>query len=150
MVATYPPIQIDCAVGKVETAGMGKPERQRFQFSLRKLLLWTVVVALTLSILSPLELGGLFPFGWFVTVLMLRWGLGSRVAAWVSIMAGMLLFAWASCLVSASVSPSRYGYGEAALVGGSMGVMVGLVLFLLVDGTCRVVDWIDRIGQSDG
>ena len=126
-----------------------KPDR-RFQFSLRKVLLWMLAVALTFSILSPLELdavGWLFLFGWFVTVLVLRWSFGSRVAAWISIMAGMLLFAWASWFVSAHVRPS---YGGATLVGGSVGVIVGLALFLFVEATCRTIDWLDRIGQSDG
>lgn len=113
-------------------------------------MLWMLAVALIFSILSPLGfegVGWLFVFGWFVAVLMLRWSFGSRVAASVSIAAGMLLFAWGAYFVSANVRPS---YGRATLVGGSMGVIIGLILFLLVEGTCRTIDWLDRIGQSDG
>lgn len=145
-------IKIDWVAGKAETTGMcetGKPERH-FQFSLRKVLLWTLFVALTFSILSPLgfdDVGWLFVFGWFVAVLVLRWSFGSTVAVAVSMAAGMLLFAWGAYFVSANVRPS---YGGATLVGGSMGGIIGLILFLFVEGTRRTIDWLDRIGQTDG
>lgn len=129
-----------------------KPER-RFQFSMRKVLLWMLAVALTFSILSPLGFDGvgwLFVFGWFVTVLVLRWGCGSIAAATVSVMAGMLLFGYVTCLVASASRPPPFSPVAGAVAGGFLGALIGFMPFLLVEGTCRTIDWVDRIGQSDG
>jgi len=61
----------------------GKPER-RLHFSLRKLLLWTLIVALAFGIFSPLELeadGRFFLFGWILVVAVVRGAFGRFVGA---------------------------------------------------------------------
>lgn len=132
----------------------GKPER-RFQFSLRRVLLWMLVVALAFSMLSPLGFDGgvwLIPFGWFVMVLGLRWSFGSRVAATASVIAAMLLVPWYCCAVwSASDRTLDFAaLADIAVVAGFFGGFLGLVPFVIVEAACRTIDWVDRIGQGVG
>jgi len=127
---------------------MGEPRRRRFQFRLRRLLLWTAVVALGCGILSSLEPDALdwvvLP-AWFVTVFIVRWGFGGKWAATISIVLGMLLcLGWS---IYGSIPTSTVGL---AIGCGFVGGSIGLVPFLLVEATCRIVNWIDKIGQSDG
>ena len=126
-----------------------KPDRRRLQFSLRKLLLWMVMVALGFSILSTLEpdaLGWVVLPAWLIAVLILRWFFGTEQAAGLSILMGMLPFQWFLCSICV---PDNWRWKD-SLVACLLGGLIGFVLFLLVEAACRVVNWIDRSGQSDG
>lgn len=133
-----------------------RPKRRRFQFRLKRLMLWTTVVALGLGVLSPLELdpiGWIFLSGWFVAISIVRWAFGSRWAASVAVVMGVCAYAWHSCsLVARNVTgvvPVDY-YFDAAMAVALPGSLVGFVSFLVVEFAWQAVNWIDRIGQSDG
>ena len=131
-----------------------QPRRRRFQFGLRRGLAWTAVVALGLGVLSSLEPNAViwivYP-SWFAIVLILRWRFGGRVAAGISVIAGMLLFALLCGSIWAATS-RRLEPVEVvmiAVVGAFLGGFVGFVLFLLAEAARRAVNRIDRIGQAD-
>lgn len=133
-----------------------KPERRRFQFRLRRLLLWTAVVALGLGVLSPLELdvsGWIFLSGWFFAISLVRWTFGRKWAASVAVVMGVSAYAWHSCsLVARNVNgvvPVDY-YFDAAIAVALPGSLVGFVSFLVVEFAWQAVNRLDRIGQSDG
>jgi hypothetical protein len=136
------------------------PERRRFQFGLRKLLLWTVVLALYLGILS---LVGFEPWvSVFATlclgiVVVVRVSFGPRAGCVCS--AAMLLVP-ILCLsglaiISEALSGS-FGTREAALwaQGLLFGIgaccALGLAVFLLVELVVRAVDWADSLLESKG
>ncbi len=129
---------------------MVKSGRRRFQFRLRRLVIWTVVAALVCGIL----LAGLEPEGldwivlpvWFVTVFIVRWGFGSKKwAARISIVLGMLVsLGWAI------YRPKPPSVVELVIGCGIMGGSIGYVSFLLVEAAREIVNRIDKIGQSDG
>ena len=119
-----------------------RPKRRRFQFGLRRLLLWTAVVALgfgTLSTLYPSTRAWVVLPGWCAVVLILRWGFGSTLAASVSTIVGMVL----GLLLPEPQEPLDF------VVYAIDCGFFGLVLFVLAEVTCQIVDWIDRIRQSD-
>lgn len=128
-------------------------KQRRHQFGLRKALLWTTAAALGLGILSALEWDPasrvVYP-GWIAVVLILRWIFGSRVAASVSVVAGMVLFALLLGLIWASHerNPAPVEVIMISFVGGLLGGFLGFLLFLLVEAACRMVDWIDKIRQG--
>ena len=127
-------------------------KQRRHQFGLRKALLWTTAAALGLGILSALEWDPasrvVYPC-WIAVVLILRWIFGSRVAALVSVVAGLLLFASLLGLiwVAHERNPVPVEVIMISFVGGILGGFIGFLLFLLVEAACRTVDWLDRIGQ---
>ena len=125
-----------------------KLERRRLQFGIRRLLLWTTVVALACGMLSSLGPEDVLDWTvlptWFVTVFIVRWAFGSKWAAVVSIMAGMFL-----CLGWAIYRPKPLGMVGLATGSVLLGTLLGCVPFLMVEAACRTVDWIDRIRQSD-
>ena len=127
-------------------------KRPRFQFSLRKALLWTALVALglgALTILTSDVATRMVLSAWLATVLILRWAFGRKVAAWVSAVAGALFFGW-SCSVAYSAHIRRFDLGEmvwTAVVGGFLGGVIGFLLFVPADAACRIASWFDRIGQ---
>jgi len=127
------------------------PQRQPLQFTLRKLLLWTFVVALGLGVLAagqPLPLVWLVLPGWFATVFILRWAFGNKWAGSVSAAAGMLLLGWNYSEALPALMPQRYSYLGAAIYGATLGGLLGLSPLLIIEETCRLIDWLDRIGQS--
>lgn len=119
------------------------PQHRRWsQFSLRRMLLWTTVVALGFSglfALVPNTLGRVLLAGWFVTVFILRRAFGSGWAASLSILVGMLPFAQLLCSIWMTDDWSL----KHSLVEGWLGGLIGFALFLLVEAACRTVDWID-------
>jgi len=131
------------------------PEQHRLQFGLRKVLLWTAAVAFGLGLLSTLKpdaLGWVVYPGWIATVLILRWNFGSKVAALASVAFGMLLFA-VVCGLEWAANDMRPHPAEVvviAVVCSLLGGMIGFVLLLLIETACRIINRLDRIGQSDG
>ena len=71
-----------------------RPERRRFQFSLRKLLLWTAVVAILLGTLKTLGLntvGLVIAASWVAVTAVVRAAFGSNWAHGVSAVGGGVL-----------------------------------------------------------
>lgn len=131
---------------------VARPEHCRFQFSLKRLLLWTVVVALGCGMLSTVQaesLDWLVLSPWLVTVFVVRWAFGGKWAAIVSVMIGVLLCGLVGCIGSAqAIGGSIVTIGYYTVRGGLNGSPIGFVLFLLVEAACRTVNWFDSIGQS--
>jgi len=130
--------------------------RQRFQFGLRKLLLWTVAVALGCGLLSSLQLDAidwLLLLAWFFVVLAVRWASGHGWAATASVVLGMLLllvrvllyYGWALSRTRPSGLTEHIDVVTVLLVG----ALMGFVAFLLTEATYRTLNWVDRIAEPD-
>ena len=86
-----------------------KPQRRRFHFSLRKLMLWMVVFATYLGILRWADMAppsAIFLSVWFGVILLIRLtltgdrglllALGVSVPFWVNLSSGLRSIAWLS------------------------------------------------------
>jgi hypothetical protein len=141
-----------------ETQGVDetqKPERRRLlQVSIRKLTLWTVVVALYLSIVTVFQVD-LIIFAvltvWFVVVGMLRVAFGRKVAGIVSVVAGAAIFGWGACVITLMYVPSL-GWIELTIRALPMGLVVGgpfgFLFFSVVECAFRFVDWADNLMRT--
>jgi hypothetical protein len=113
------------------------PTRRRFQFSLRKLLLWMIVVALYLGIfrkLAQLDRAAFAIFTvWSVVVVILRTAFGQRAACLFSILAGPSFF---------YLSWWKYGDVTELVLGG---IGYACVFFVIAECGFRVVDWADNL-----
>lgn len=140
-------VRIDCPAVMVETTGMSetiKPER-RFQFSLRKLLLWMAVVALCLGISSAC---GQNPILWLLLTCWcaaiggLRWNFGRIPAACASIIgAGILM----SVVYAVTETLLPIDYAGATFAGLVIGMPIGIVLFAMLELVSLLVNWLDRV-----
>ena len=135
--------------------GVTKPERRRLQFGIRRLLLWTAVAAVAFGVLSTLRLhvvAWAMLIGWFAVVSSLRWVLGTKLATRVVTVAGMLLYGGLLCTIAVthSLKPLPLALVALAMLGCFAGGMMGFLSCVLVEAACRVVNRLDRIGQSDG
>jgi hypothetical protein len=124
------------------------PTRRRFQFGLRKLMLWTVVVAVFLGIFE------MFGFGWIGCVLaacwlavvgLLRGTAGGRAACLVSIVIGTVLIGWCSYLVYVTASPRPPFNPVIVLFAAIWGSAYGLFVFVLTTAVCSAVNWADNL-----
>jgi len=124
------------------------PHLHQYQFTLRKLLLWTFVLALAAT--NPTPAAWVMLPGWFAIILVVRSVFGTKWAAAVSIVPAMLLLTSFSCLIWATHKrqPDLSALPLAIAVGCYVGALVGLVPFLLIEGTCRLIDWLDGTRQS--
>jgi hypothetical protein len=131
----------------------GKPQRRKFQFSLRKLMLWTVVVASYFGIFGLLEVHPVVSAilaAWVAVVGSLRITFGGRLACILSVVAGAVYFGCAGYVIA---SPSHIGSIEffflALMALG--GTVIGLILFGALEGALRFVNWADNLmrTQSD-
>jgi hypothetical protein len=135
--------------GELGTVNDQRPKRPRFQFGLRKLLLWTAVVATLLGVATTLgiEVSSVF-LSWIILVWAIRRGFGAKVAAVLSVAA------WAALglvLSSVHVHPGP-GPGMLAVEGAMIGGFVGLAMFGIAEGLVRAVNWADNLmrTKSDG
>jgi hypothetical protein len=106
-------------------------------------MLWTVVVALYLGIVGVLQVDlSIFAVftGWLIVVGVLRIAVGSKVAGVLSILAGLPLCVFVLCQFEWFIFPCFI------IVFG--GPVFGLVLFLIVEGGFRVVDWADNLMRT--
>lgn len=125
----------------IETA---KPD-QRFQFSLRKLLLWVAVVALCLGI--PIACGQnpvvwLLLTCWCAAIGGLRWSFGQVPAAYASIVGAGVLTSVAYA-VGDALQP--VDYVVAAFAGFLTGIPIGFVLFVMLELAFIFVNWSDSL-----
>jgi hypothetical protein len=118
-------------------------------------MLWTLVVALYLSIFEVIPL---HPIGftiftvWLIVVGVLRMAFGRKVACLFSVVAGIYvgilraLLGWTvAALVSSGTGLFLPSVDRANLMDAVGGALVGLVVFLLVECGFRSVDWADRL-----
>lgn len=132
----------------------GKPERI-LQFSLRKALLWVAVVALAFGVLSSsLDMtlvGWALLCGLVSAVLAVRWAFGSIWAAAVSAVIGMLPVTTLFWQMWRGEGRGTIYEAIAVIISGVIvGGSVGLAVFLLTEGLCRIINWLDKIGHANG
>ncbi len=137
----------------------GKSER-RFQFSLRKLLLWTTAVAVLLGVLQMMEIGatGVAVVLAGIAILgVLRSAFDPRQALilWtlVSAIAGVIIIAASAIweLVNAN-GPSHteivLDVTWLSFWGIVFGGAIGGITYTLTDAACGFLDWLDSLMQS--
>jgi len=99
--------------------------RPRFQFGLRKLLLWTAVVALFLGILKMLGLGPILCIAvlcWAMFVRGLRLVFGFTQVAFASVLSASILTSARFCM-----PPLAVNWREATLLAAALGAVYGYV-----------------------
>jgi hypothetical protein len=134
-----------------------RPERRRFQFGLRKLLLWTGVVAVLLGLATTTftTAEAVVLLGWMILVAAVRWAFGPKAAGALSVAAALILhvsFSWLVYMAARPFpDPVEAGVG-ALIVGGTVGGLFGLVMFGIAEGAVRAVNWADKVleTKSDG
>ncbi len=144
-----------------------KPQRQRFQFSLRKLLLWTAVWAACLStfrfmlryftalnIPDAMSLAvGLTIYLGVLLPIRIKWGSerGARIAVLGTVLA---LACWAEVTVAVDyLTGQSFGYlVEAQLAIAVLASITGLFLsavgFVFVHILVTIVDWLDNVMRT--
>jgi hypothetical protein len=115
-------------------------------------MLWTVVVALYLSIVTVFQVD-LIIFAvltvWFLVVGLFRIGLSSKAAWASSVVAGAVLFGGGMCVDCHSPGVSWIELLTGALpMGMSGGALYGCMFFLIVEAAFRFVDWADNKMRS--
>jgi hypothetical protein len=130
-----------------------KPRHRRCQFGLRKLLLWTAVVAVLLGIATTTFTIGdsLLLTCWIVLVGAIRLALGTKAARMLSVVAGMMLGGFVGYFASEATLPGLDPV-EATVTGLTTGFFCGLATFVGVEVLVRVVNWVDKVfeAKSDG
>ena len=136
-----------------------RPERRtrRFQFGLRKLLLWTGVVALLLGILKVLNLPILVCVlvdCWVIVVAVVRATSGATAAAVLSVAFGVVAVVAVLFIVPSELGITPDGT-ELVLAAPELllnGVGLGLYVLALVELAFRGVNWTDKMleANSDG
>ncbi len=132
-----------------------KPYR-RFQFSLRKLLLWTTAVAVLLGVLQMMAFGATgfaIVLGGIAILGVLRSAFDPRQALilWtlVSAIAGVII-------ISVGANWDSSSHGEIVLNviwlsfwGFVFGGAIGGISYTLTDAACGFLDWLDSLMQSE-
>jgi hypothetical protein len=124
--------------------------KRSFQFSLRKLLLWTAVVALLLGVATSLGEGVWLLACWVLVVCAIRCAFGPNVAVILSVGGGAILGgALGYALPHTDPGPDPV---ERAMQGVIVGGFFGLATFGIVEGAFRAVNWVDKAFEpkSDG
>jgi len=114
---------------------------------LRKLLLWTAVVALVLGVAATFGEEAAIPAGWIIVLGVVRVAFGSKVAGVLSVLAGVILSA---CLAYVLTTHSRPGPDpvEAIPAGVIVGILFGLAMFAITEYLYLAVDWADNHMQT--
>ena len=124
---------------------------RRCQFGLRKLLLWTAVVAFLLGVAASLGDGAWLVAGCILLISVLRVAFGSRVAGILSVAVAVMLWVslWWAATTAARPGPSL---AEATLAGLAFVVLFPLATFGIAEGLVSVVNWADKMleTKSDG
>lgn len=124
------------------------PQRRRFQFSLRKMFLWTLVLALYLAVIkcSCPTMKAHAVFGVALTVLwiggvgLLRALVSPGVAALSSVAAGPLVVGYLGYLVV----PTSSGKPAVMVAAILLGLEMGGLMFVITDILVCVVNLVDR------
>jgi len=116
-------------------------KKRRLQFGLRKLLLWTAVVALFLGFLRMVELGPILCVSvlcWAVMIRSLRTVFGLTVVAVVAVLSGAVLTAFRFCL-----PPLAVNWLEATLLAAALGGVYGFAVFAFSEVAALAIDSLD-------
>jgi hypothetical protein len=125
----------------------GEPQRRKFQFSLRKLMLWMFVVAFWFGFFGMLHPGILvISMLWLPVAGIVRIMFRPRVACILSVAAGALLFVCVGYtgIIAYSIETAIGVFVDMLL----FGTTIGFLLFLIVEGGFRFVDWADNKMRS--
>ncbi len=133
--------------------------RKRFQFSLRKLLLWTTALAVLLAVMRMMEFGtkGLAIVLAGVTLL-------GAVRSAINPRRALILWVFVFALVGVALALNRlweldrqynliqsrivYGHVFFACLGMFCGSAIGLFTYILAELAYRFIDWLDGLMQS--
>lgn len=121
--------------------------KRRYQFSLRKLLLWTAAIVLLFGTAKTLGTEWVIAACWITVVGGIRTATNWRVAGVVSVLGGAAVATAAACVsiaVSAGTRTAVPYFLPGVIGGGFAGCVVGACLFGVTEILCRGVDWIDR------
>ncbi len=140
------------------------PKPQRFQFTLRRMLLWTAVVAVWCGVFTMIRIGfwlsdfqstthvvlsNIIIISWVAIIGIARAAFRARAAAAMSIVTGVIWAVWVFYRVSggrlgewAWSNPVR---AAIALIGFSV---LGVGVFIGVEASFRMVHWIDCLMES--
>jgi hypothetical protein len=138
------------------------PQRRRFQFSLRTLMLWMVVVAVYLAILRLLNAGAVFAVSttvWLAVLVVIRLKWGSERGAIVATLGagpsltaiagvGIGLLFWLNTPWSPEWPHLLAALAYVVVLCLLFGTLAGLSTFLVVDLIVRFVNWLDRLMQT--
>ena len=121
--------------------------KRSFQFGLRKLLLWTAVVALLLGLATSLGDWGWFLACWLLFIGVLRAAFGPKVAGILSVAVPVIV----ACAVAMTRHPGP-SFGDLLVDAFLVGAFVGLAMFVIVEGAIGLVNWADKVlgPKSDG
>ncbi|MFC1596697.1 leucine-rich repeat domain-containing protein [Planctomycetota bacterium] len=112
-----------------------------------------MVVALLFGLATTRFTIGVGPFllCCLLVIAVLRAAFGPRVAGILSVGAAAILYVSFSWLVYTTAHPRPHPAEAGAvvlIVGGAMGGLVGLVMFGIVEGASRVVNWADKVLET--
>jgi len=119
---------------------------------LRKLLLWTAVVALVLGIATTLGMEDSFVFlilvCWTILIGAIRYGFGPKAAGILSSVAWAILGGVHGYVGYGLMRQFGPGRAEGAVQGLMAGGFYGLAMFGIVEGLARVVNWAARVLET--
>jgi len=155
------PHRLDSAqsLGRDVTAVAPTPQLRPYQFSLRRLLLWTAVWALYLGLLklgrvSLLGGAALTVYFGIIFAIRIRWGY-ERGSVWTSTVTSALTAFLIVCqnIVHLITSPSFWsdvfrGLLPGLFIFGFLGFVLGLIAFWIVHWLVRFVDWVDKLMEG--
>jgi hypothetical protein len=128
---------------------MSGTAKRRLQFSLRRLMLWTAIIALYLGIVGAIQVGPLVStvlVVYVVFVVVIRMAFGQKLACVSSVVIAGLLF-----LLFFVASFGRFAAWPlscVALCVSACGAVYGFLLFAMVELTFRFVEWADKSLQK--
>lgn len=127
---------------------MNNEQRQRrFQFSLRKLLLWMAVLAVYLGVLRLITeavSGTLITIGWLAIIVAVRMKWGARRGSTVAVAGTGFCLSVIFVVLSHPLEEMIFG----VLVGTLVGAVLGLLGSFVAERSLRFVDFLDRLMQT--
>lgn len=141
---------------------------RRFQFGLRKLLLWTAVVAIWCGVFKVISIGTslsapqtdpaiqltnmILVISWVAVVAIGRVAFRTTVAAVLAIVIGVIYAVLGSWL-AAHMSGRSYIemlslYPDRAAIGVGVFIVLGAIVFGCVEASFRTVHWLDKLMEG--
>lgn len=125
-------------------ARTGLSAKRRYQFGVRRLLLWTTALALLLGAATPYGTVGFFAVGWIIILIVIRTAVGWEVAGLTSVITGTVAMA----IVSFSAQPGLLLSFFFPFIGWAIGLMAGICLFGIAEALYQAVCWTDNLMQT--
>jgi hypothetical protein len=128
-----------------------KSQRRPFQFSLRKLLLWTAVWSAYLGVMRwlqiPLSAAFIVTMYFMVFVAVrIKWGLGRGLLSSICLMAGLACACFGAATLGGGIPLVGIVIGLPIVC--LCGVYLGACSFLPVHFLMSAVDWLDNLMQT--